>query len=498
MWYIYKICGKLSIVFYIFMLYQLWHLCQYGGLHSHFPKIVAGMGGFIVTLFLWLIARACYKKVDSANRTKKKIFYMEILVLLLVTLFYGGRIVYSAIPYHGALSWKVDEWMNKKEIPLKHNNIYKTGVDGILSDLDEKLKLPEKLYISNKCQITFDKNGKIHDISAFLYGKDEDGNKNTYLIDYDAENSDLISVWTDSDEDSEYEEDMSLWPMIEILTKADWVEQVKEWAKNGEESQLYEILYMGRRSFDSEVGLQYIPGNADSVQIGNNYFEQLRTGGEMVGFEVSLHIPEVQSITPVRYIMDPQYISQEKLDQENTTQQVEEAKNTERWLVDQSDGAMYFFLDEQNVWRLVVVDAAAGSRFYVMEKSVNGGTVWERINEDPFFGQAGVAQGMVFFDESFGVIGLTGASQSYSTLYVTRDGGRSFEKIEFPMSAITELPKLAQECGFTVADYDYFCMPEKHENTLMVTVTTAANESAGIVFQSTDNGSSWEYKGITE
>ena len=66
------------------------------------------------------------------------------------------------------------------------------------------------------------------------------------------------------------------------------------------------------------------------------------------------------------------------------------------------------------------------------------------------------------------------------------------------MSGITELPKRAQECGFTVADYDYFCMPEKDENMLTITVTTAANESDGIVFQSTDNGNSWEYKGVTE
>ena len=31
---------------------------------------------------------------------------------------FGGRIVYSAVPYHGALSWKLDEWMRKKEVEL--------------------------------------------------------------------------------------------------------------------------------------------------------------------------------------------------------------------------------------------------------------------------------------------------------------------------------------------------------------------------------------------
>ena len=36
------------------------------------------------------------------------------ILLIAATLFFGGRIVYSAVPYHGALSWKLDEWMRKK------------------------------------------------------------------------------------------------------------------------------------------------------------------------------------------------------------------------------------------------------------------------------------------------------------------------------------------------------------------------------------------------
>ena len=51
----------------------------------------------------------------------------------------------------------------------------------------------------------------------------------------------------------------------------------------------------------------------------------------------------------------------------------------QKWTVDQSDGTMYFFLDENNGWRLVITDAAAGSRFYVMEKTMDGGSTWECI-----------------------------------------------------------------------------------------------------------------------
>lgn len=53
------------------------------------------------------------------------------------------------------------------------------------------------------------------------------------------------------------------------------------------------------------------------------------------------------------------------------------------------------------------------------------------------------------------MIGLTGASQSGSELYVTGDGGVSFKRIEFPMSTVTELPAVAEEYGYTLEDFYY-------------------------------------------
>lgn len=82
-------------------------------------------------------------------------------------------------------------------------------------------------------------------------------------------------------------------------------------------------------------------------------------------------------------------------------------------------------------------------------------------NDDPFSGQLGVAEGLIFYDENFGVAGITGASQSYSRLYVTRDGGRTFEEMKLPMDLVSELPQIAIDCGFTVEDFDYLNMPEK-------------------------------------
>ena len=69
----------------------------------------------------------------------------------------------------------------------------------------------------------------------------------------------------------------------------------------------------------------------------------------------------------------------------------------------------------------MVVDAAAGSRFYVMERTADGGDTWERINEDPFDNQAGVAEGVMFLDDNFGIAGLAGASRvSFYTIYYKR------------------------------------------------------------------------------
>lgn len=422
-----------------------------------------------------------------------------IVVFVVALLFLGVCIVLFGDSISGTLSWKVEEWRHKKEVELEHDNLFEDGVEGILSDLNEALELPEELYITDQFQVTFDAAGTIQSIDTFIYGKDKTGEKKTYLIDYEADGSGSMTVWTDGNTNGEYENDLRLSPMLEILETADWMDQVKQWTETSEEQQIYELLYFGRRSFNSDEGLRYVPGDADGDGVnGTNNLVQLRNGGEIVGFEVSLHIPESDSVTPVRYIMEPEYISQEKLDQENTTQQIEEAKAEESWTTDPNDGTMYFFINDSAGWRLTITGAAAGSRFYVLEKTVDGGNIWECINEDPFSRQLGIAEGLLFFDENFGTIGLTGASQSGSALYITRDGGITFEEIILPMGMVTELPESAQDYGFTVEDYDYLNMPEKEETGLTITVTSDAAESDGIVFQSIDDGVTWEYKGPTQ
>ena len=53
-------------------------------------------------------------------------------------------------------------------------------------------------------------------------------------------------------------------------------------------------------------------------------------------------------------------------------------------------------LDESRGYRLTVLDAAAGSRFYGLEMTEDGGNSWETLNQDPFGGETGVSAGISF------------------------------------------------------------------------------------------------------
>ncbi len=490
---LYRFIKIFTLVFYIAVCYQLWHLCQYGGLRAHAPWLfLAGAGtfaGFVLCLFL-------RRKIPKDCGKKNYFFAPELAVVFLAAVYFGGRIVYSALPYHGALSWKVEEWRNRKTVVLDHNNFFADGAEGVLGDLDEALGFPEKLYIANQFQIDFDHSGNITSLYAFLYGKDEKGEDRTWLVDYDGGRDRKMQVWINRNAEETYEEGNLLSPMLEILERADCEAQVQAWYQTyGEQD--YQILYLGKRSFQSADGLQYLPGDADGdgQESGSGGIRQILAGGEISGYEVSLHMTD-QSITPVRYIMEPEYTSSSTLAQEQQEESIGHAKEAESWIVDDSDGSMYFFLNESAGWRLVVADAAAGSRFYRMEKTEDGGNTWKVSSRDPFQGTIGVAEGIRFFDENFGIIGLTGASQTRSDLYLTRDGGKSFRKLEFPVDDTWEIPDRGKEYGYTPEDYLYFCIPEKTGDVLTVKAVTQAGETEGLVFQSQDRGETWSYAGI--
>lgn len=410
------------------------------------------------------------------------------------------------------------------KITLKHDNFFDDSVAGILEDLDNEIGLPKKIYLVNHFNVTFYATGEIAAIDTFFYGEDENGETRTYLVDYNRKKSSKMTVYINNYAETDYEEDMCLTPLFELLGNIKVKEQVDSWAEETK-SHTFGISYSGKRAFTSADSLQVI--NAENTDTnGNSILSKVEYGGEVTGFAVTFSTGgEENTDKIITYIINPKYTSAAVLAQQNRLEQIEKAKNSSGdvtgdnngnkdngiisgsededgeeatpWTENREDGSVYFFLDSNTGYRLLVADAAAGSRFYELEKTKDGGQSWNQQNANPFNGNSGVAEGIEFYNENLGVIGLAGASGDYSTLYLTQDGGKTFSKIELSMDEVTELPDTAAEYGFSISDYDYCKMPQQEDGKFTIKVISEQGETDGILFESTDNGNTWNYSGIS-
>lgn len=427
----------------------------------------------------------------------------------------------------GLYFFKTSERFQKNDevkITLKHDNFFDDSVAGILEDLDNEIGLPKKIYLVNHFNVTFYATGEIAAIDTFFYGEDENGETRTYLVDYNRKKSSKMAVYINNYAETDYEEDMCLTPLFELLGNIKVKEQVDSWAEETK-SHTFGISYSGKRAFTSADSLQVInEENTDTN--GNSILSQVQYGGEVTGFAVTFSTGgEENTDKIITYIINPKYTSAAVLAQQNRLEQIEKAKNSSSdvtgdnngnkdngiisgsededgeeatpWTENREDGSVYFFLDSNTGYRLLVADAAAGSRFYELECTKDGGQSWNQLNADPFCGNMGVAEGIEFYNENLGVIGLRGASGAYSTLYLTQDGGKTFSMIELPMDEVTELPDTAAQYGLEKSDYDYCEMPQQEDGKFTIKVISEQGETDGILFESTDNGNTWNYSGIS-
>ena len=482
-----KIVDYILLLLYTACLYTLWQLCQWGGVRSHLRRLLPLAALLLIALIVKLVLR--HKGFHAPHVRARVATFAGITVL------FGGLIVYSAIPYHGQLSWKIDDLLHHKKIEFTHTNLYTDGVEGILTDVETKIALPEKLYISNSFSAEFTADGTITSVDTMLYGENEQGEIETYLISYNAKHGTKLDIWTDDAAHTTFDPALLWSPLPDILSKADTEATVRRWAVADADA-TFEILYYGKRSFQTDEGLRFIEGdaNGDGIPGTADAIYMVNAGGEVSGYEMSLYMPDHPEITPERYIMEPEYIPQSTLNAQHGDEIVATAQSASGWTVDQTDGSVYTFVQSaaNAGYRLVVTDAALGSRYYSLEKSTDAGKQWNSINADPFAGNSGVVEGIEFFTEDFGFIGLTGASGEYSSIFMTEDGGIHFTEIQLPMDQITEVPEPGKSYGLTLDDYHYLTMPTYDGTTLRITVTSGSAESDGIEFHSTDSGKTWE------
>ena len=470
------------ILFYKFM-DALSALCMYGGIRRRVPTI-AGCG---LLLFIWFVlwTLVYHKKFKCSECRFPKtlfriIFCMELMVLLTIVAFFGTRIIESGMKYNGKLSWKIDEWIRSKKITLEHNNIYEDGIEGIFEDLETKLDLPEELYLVNQFSVKFNYEGTITDIYSFFYGRDDSGKTRTYLLDYSNRKSDKMTVWMDGNSGGEYDEADKMQPLFDLMNHVDLKNELSGY--NNEQSSCdFELKYFGYREITSSTDLCVLDQDGASIPLDS----VLTENGKYSGYEFAVYTPDKDGVLVSRYMDGYHRII---IDEPEPEVKYEIGKSTSV----REDGSVYYLINESKGWRLVVIDAAAGSRWYVIESTSDGGKNWNRIEPDPFNGElSGVADSIQFLDEQIGFVLMSGASESHSRLYRTTNGGNSFSMVDLPKELIDiEIPDLAE--------HDYITMPYVENSVLKVSLRLEKYDCGSIYFESRDNGETWYYTGVSE
>lgn len=148
-------------------------------------------------------------------------------------------------------------------------------------------------------------------------------------------------------------------------------------------------------------------------------------------------------------------------------------------------------------YRMVVLDAALGSRYYGLLKSTDSGKSWEVWSSGPFGDDMGMGIDFTFLDENFGFATLMHNGGDSADLYVTEDGGQSYQRSVMQEYTVT------LDDGYTYAPYDYPRMPYEENGTLYVLCGQGADgdydggDAAGLaLYQSADGGHTWTFMEI--
>lgn len=465
------------IFLYSVLMVFLWKICKYGFWRYWINWIIP----ILFLILVCIIYKILNRNIESSRKSRR----IKLYLFIIVTLIFGGMIIHTAIPYNGKLSWKVDEMLNHKRVRYVHRNIFNDGIEGLLEDLEKKFTLPDTLYVDNELLIRFDGDGEITKLEGMIYGKDEKGKVNSYLLSF---KNKKLEVWLNKDAGFELDENRALDPMIKLLKKSKYQKEIDAWKKIYGDVD-FGIIYYGLKEFFYSDGTKVLGSKKENDDV----FKTLDQGGEVKANALSIFIPD-KEITPINFIINPEIISSETRNAQLEEEVIEKSKGEDSWTLDKNTGTMYTFLkSNKNIgFRLVVTDAALGSRFYKLEKTSDGGKTWENINSNPFLDGTGVAEGIEFLNENFGFAGLQGGSGEHSEIYVTSDGGANFEKINLPYEKVQNLPEKGKEYGITIENYKYLKMPRMVGNKIYILATPDSFEEEGIEFYSEDEGKTWQ------
>ena len=145
-------------------------------------------------------------------------------------------------------------------------------------------------------------------------------------------------------------------------------------------------------------------------------------------------------------------------------------------------------------YRMLPVDRATGSSYYVLLGMYDNGATCSFLNLDPYNGSGGESKWIDFLDEKLGFSCLAYSGGAYGSLYRTEDGGKTFANIEYP-SAQRFLPDGTY--------YNPYVMPEQiyeEDGKLYMVVGQGPNGDyygedgkRNALYASEDTGKTWQF-----
>ncbi|PHB67011.1 glycosyl hydrolase [Bacillus pseudomycoides] len=406
------------------------------------------------------------KKLINLNAWK----YISIIIIVVITSFYGVKIYKSATNYEGKLAWFIERLKNERSVKFEHNNIYEYGVEGIFEDINKKYTLPKKLYMASDFELKFNSDGTITLFDTFVYGKNADGKEETYLITYNKNKSQDITIIRNGYAKPDYDEDKLVEPLIKTVKAIPVKKTVSKWNESK-----YELVYYGKRNWGYNTeGIINI--NEDGTE--HNLKEAT---SEIIGYTVSIFVPgKEKELVPARYnlIGDPNW---SKPNQKSSKEKQQDLTNSKE----------QFYLSKEVGYKLTITEKALGSAFYSLSKTTDGGKTWEVINTDPFIGGIGSVSGITFINDKLGFLGAIRPSGTNGEVYRTDDGGISFKKVNYTPHEV----KL--DSGQSISPFDSPGMPYEKDGVFNMLVGQGAdgdyNGDSSVLYQSKDKGETWEY-----
>lgn len=401
-----------NLLFYGISWFHLYSLCQFGRLHKNIPVLLACLVWWIGTigygLYLWL----CYSRKSSLHKLgigvseikaesvkwyirrqrfcqiflkdksvvlldlqeseqtkkdfldlklstvnilgKKKYRILAGIFLVVVTVYGSFLVIRSAKPYSGKLSWFLDDLKDKRSVTLVHNNIYESGLEGIMEDIRGKVELPEKLCLATSFNLHFAPDGTIQTFDTMLYGFDKNGEfTDSYLITYNAAHSGKIDIYLHGVVGAVFDDNKDLRPLMEAAAVMPLEETVSEWS----EEECFGILYYGIREWYSPEGIRYLNHRGECREPAEDdyYFN---------GYSISVFCPDNEENIPVRYL----YVGYQEFPEE-------ESEYTADYYPQEPSGYM---TNDDPTEDGYMANAEAEMKIYVVKQ---GDTLWEIAEE---------------------------------------------------------------------------------------------------------------------